>query len=89
MARLARLKLVDEQIEQLTVELRAILDYVAQLEQLDTEGVEPLFHPHDLRDVLRDDVPQRSLSPDAALSNAPQQHDGSFAVPPVLGDGAA
>lgn len=83
-ANLARLDLKDEDIPAMTEQLSAILDYVDQLKQVDTEGVEPLAHPLPVQNVFRDDEPGTSLSPDEALKNAPDRRDNFFAVPPVF-----
>lgn len=83
-ARLARLKLTDEQLGRYAVDLAAILDYVEQLEGVDTEGIEPLSHPLALDNVFREDQVGPSLDPDAALANAPQRQDNFFRVPKVL-----
>ncbi len=83
-AELARLKLTDEQVGQFTRELSAILDYVAQLNEVDTSQVEPTAHPLPLRNVVRDDRPAPSLDPAIALANAPQSEKTFFRVPKVL-----
>jgi aspartyl-tRNA(Asn)/glutamyl-tRNA(Gln) amidotransferase subunit C len=81
-AALARLDLADADLEPMRAQLSAILDYVDQLQQLDTEGVEPLAHP--LRNVFRADDPAPSLPADAALANAPARSGDFFAVPAVF-----
>ena len=64
-------------MERLTGELSKILDYIDQLEQLDTSAVEPTAQVGGLVDVFRDDLVEESLSVAAALSNAPT-NDGSY-----------
>ncbi|MBN1766132.1 MAG: Asp-tRNA(Asn)/Glu-tRNA(Gln) amidotransferase subunit GatC [Sedimentisphaerales bacterium] len=88
-ARLARLNCTDEEIALFTSQLRAILDYVAQLEELDTTDVEPLAHCLPVHNVFRADEVRESLSNDQALANAPQRDGEYFAVPKVLGDTSA
>lgn len=88
-AKLARLKVSDQEVKTFTVQLGAILEYVAQLQQLDTTDVEPLAHALPVRNVFRDDEIQPSLSNDQALANAPQRDGEFFSVPKVLGDGGA
>jgi len=83
-ARLARLELSEADLARMQSQLSAILDYVAQLNELDTEGVEPLAHPLPLANVFRPDEPAPSLSPDAALQNAPNRVDNYFGVPAVF-----
>jgi aspartyl-tRNA(Asn)/glutamyl-tRNA(Gln) amidotransferase subunit C len=83
-ARLARLELTDEQVSQFAVQLSRILEYFEQLDEVDTEGVEPLAHPLPITDVTRDDEPRAGLSGEAALANAPQREGEFFRVPAVL-----
>lgn len=83
-ARLSRLDLSDSDLEVMAKQLTAILGYVDQLKELDTEGVEPMAHPLPLRNVFRDDELQPSLPVDEALRNAPARSGNFFAVPAVL-----
>lgn len=84
-ARLARLELADEEIAAFQSQLSAILDYVAQLQKLDTSQVEELAHPLPLTNVFRPDEERPSLSVEDALRNAPQRLGDYFAVPAVFG----
>lgn len=88
-AKLARLNCTDQEIATLTRHLSAILDYVGQLEELDTSNVEPLAHCLPVHNVLREDVVKPSLTNDQALDNAPQRDGAFFAIPKVLGDANA
>lgn len=81
MARLARMRLSDEEQERMTRELQAVLGYVEHMNELDLDGVEPTSRVVDLVNVLREDVVRESLSRDAALANAPEETDGGFGVP--------
>src|SRR5262245_8591605 len=83
-AQLARLKLSDAEVHQFTGQLETILEYVRQLESVDTTNVEPLTHPLPLSNVVRDDIPHQPLDVEAALANAPQRHGDFFRVPAVL-----
>ena len=83
-ARLARLKLSDQEVRQFTGQLAAILEYSRQLEEIDTEGVAPLAHPLSPAGVMRDDEPQSGLNPESALANAPARVGDLFSVPPIL-----
>ena len=65
-------------------QLSSIVNYVAQLQQVDTEGVEPLAHVMELQNMFRADEPAPSLPVDAALAYAPDRHDNFFGVPAVL-----
>ena len=71
-----------EEIETFTGQLNAIVDYVAQLQELDTTGVEPLVHGVELHNVFRDDV-RGGLQP-VACSNAPKRDKVGFLVLAVL-----
>ena len=55
-AKLARLRLTDEQLERYRGQLSAVLDHIAKLSELDVEGVEPMAHPSDLTNRLDDDA---------------------------------
>jgi aspartyl-tRNA(Asn)/glutamyl-tRNA(Gln) amidotransferase subunit C len=81
---LSRLELSETEIAQFSTQLSAIVEYIEKINTLDTDQVEPLAHCLPVHNVLRDDVPQPSLSNDAALANAPDQTDGYFKVPKIL-----
>ncbi len=83
-AHLARIEMNDATIDQMTEQLGRVLDYMEKLNQLDTTDVEPLSHPGVLSNVLREDEPGVSLSPDEALKNAPDRREGFFRVPRVI-----
>jgi aspartyl-tRNA(Asn)/glutamyl-tRNA(Gln) amidotransferase subunit C len=83
-ALLARLRLSPAELATFTVQLNAIVDYVAQLQALDTKDVEPLAHGVEVRNVFRDDVRGPSLPREAALTNAPKRDAENFLVPAVL-----
>jgi aspartyl-tRNA(Asn)/glutamyl-tRNA(Gln) amidotransferase subunit C len=83
-ARLARLELSADDLERMQSQLSAILDYVATLNELNTDGVEPLAHPLPIENVFRGDEPAPSLSPDEALANAPHRVGDYFGVPAVF-----
>jgi aspartyl-tRNA(Asn)/glutamyl-tRNA(Gln) amidotransferase subunit C len=83
-AHLARLELTDAELQQMTRDLGAILDYVNQLQQVPTDGVEPLAHPLPVQNVFRADEPAPSLTVDAALANAPDRRGNFYGVPAVL-----
>jgi len=84
-ALLARLQLSPAEIERMTSQLSAIVGYVDQLSQLDTEGVEPMAHAVPLANVFAEDVVQPSLPRDEALATAPKHDEECYLVPPVLG----
>lgn len=86
-ARLARLKLTESELEMFTAQLGQILEYVHILDQLDTSDVEPMAHAVDVANVFREDVPRESLPREAALANAPKTDGQAFLVPPILNAG--
>lgn len=83
-AHLARLELSEAELPLMARHLGAILDYVKQLEQVNTDGVEPLAHALDVHNVFREDEPAPCLTVDEALSNAPDRRGDFFGVPAVL-----
>lgn len=80
-ARLARLKLGEEEIEPMARELSAILDHVARIGELDLEGVEPTSHVVEITDALRADEPRESLPREVVLAQAPAVSGDGFSVP--------
>ena len=85
-ARLARLRFSDEEIEGFTAQFNQIVAYVEKLDEVDTEGVEPMASVLEAVNVLRDDLAGPMLSPAEALRNAPKKTEGFFSVPKVIGD---
>ena len=83
-ALLARLQLTDEERERFTAQLNSILEHFDQLRQIDTAGVPPMSHAVEMSNVLREDEPTQSLSPEDALANAPDQAENCFRVPRVI-----
>ena len=83
-ARLARLKLEENEVEAMTRQLGAIVDYMADLQQVDVQGVEPTAHVQLDRLQLRDDTPQDSLARQSVMAQAPEAEDGAFVVPPFV-----
>jgi aspartyl-tRNA(Asn)/glutamyl-tRNA(Gln) amidotransferase subunit C len=86
-ANLARLELAEDEIEQLQTDLSQILEYVDQLNEVDTTGVLPTAHVVAQEDVLRQDVARHSLSTEEVLANAPETEEGYFRVHAVLPKG--
>lgn len=85
LAQLSNLELSDEEINSLGKDLSNILDYVHQLSELDTNGLEPTYQVTGLENVWRDDVVvPSSVERDELLALAPEQSDHSVKVPQVL-----
>jgi aspartyl-tRNA(Asn)/glutamyl-tRNA(Gln) amidotransferase subunit C len=83
-ATLARLSLTPQEEERYATQLSAVLEAVAQLQELDVSGVEPTSHATLAASLLREDATRPSLPPDKALANAPARVGTSFAVPKIL-----
>jgi aspartyl-tRNA(Asn)/glutamyl-tRNA(Gln) amidotransferase subunit C len=83
-ANLARLEISAAEIEKLTVQIGEILDYVDQLNQVDTTGVSGTAHAVPLTNAFREDAVRPQLAREEALANAPHQEEGGFAVPRVI-----
>jgi aspartyl-tRNA(Asn)/glutamyl-tRNA(Gln) amidotransferase subunit C len=83
-AKLARLDLTDAEVAEFAGQLSAILDYVARMNELDTEGVEPLAHCLPISNVFREDIVKESLGTEKTLANAPQRDGSFFKVPKIL-----
>jgi aspartyl-tRNA(Asn)/glutamyl-tRNA(Gln) amidotransferase subunit C len=83
-ALLARLRVNPAQLEAFTEQLNSVVDYVAQLQELDTTSVEPLAHGVEVHNVFRDDRRGLALDREKALANAPKRNQVAFLVPAVL-----
>jgi aspartyl-tRNA(Asn)/glutamyl-tRNA(Gln) amidotransferase subunit C len=80
-ARLARLRLSEQEVERMSRELSSILDHVDRMSQLDLDGVEPTSHVVELENVLRPDKPRPSWPRERILASAPDPAEGAFRVP--------
>lgn len=83
-ANLARIKVPEENLDHLAGELSGILDWVEQLNGVDTDGVEPLASVVDVTLPLRTDVVSDGDCRDKVLVNGPETEDGYYAVPKVV-----
>ncbi len=86
-AKLARLRLDEDEVKRLEGELSGILDHVDRLSEIDIEGIEPTTHVVPLENVLREDSPRPGLEREEALSQAPDPSDGAFRVPSPQAEG--
>ena len=84
-AHLARLDLAEESIEKFAGQIDEILGYIEKLNQVDTEGIQPTSHAISLTNAFRDDEEKEPIKRELALANAPEQEEGSFVVPKVVG----
>ncbi len=83
-AQLARLSLTSQEREMYRRQLSAILDYVHELQALDTSAIEAAFRVLPLPPALREDEVRASIPVDDALANAPQRHEDYFQMPRIL-----
>ncbi len=78
---LAKLELSAEEKEAAKKDMGRMLDYIDLLNQLDTEGVEPMSHVFPVQNVFREDVVTNGDDREAILANAPEKQEGAFVVP--------
>lgn len=78
---LAKLELSEEEREAAKRDMGGMLDYIDQLNELDTSGVEPMSHVLSVRNVFREDVVTNGDGREDTLSNAPEQKEDMFMVP--------
>jgi aspartyl-tRNA(Asn)/glutamyl-tRNA(Gln) amidotransferase subunit C len=83
-AHLARLEFNEEGTEKMKKDMTQILDWVEQLNEVETDGIEPLTTMSSEVNVLREDIVGEHLSREQGLKNAPQRDSDYFRVPKVL-----
>ncbi len=86
-AQLAKLEFSEKELVTFDKDLNKILDYIEQLEEVDTSGVETLDSINPTGNVLRKDENIPSLTKEQSLQNAPEKQDGFFKVPKVVQEG--
>lgn len=85
LTQLSRIDCSEDEQEKILNDLRSILDYFEQLEELDTTGVPPCnIVLEDINNVMREDVTGTTLPRETFLNNAPAQVGGMIRVPPVI-----
>lgn len=86
---LCKIKLTDQEIEDFSVKLKRIIDYIKQLDEIDTNGVDPCNYVlMDMqKNVFREDEIENTLKRDEFLKNAPDQVAGMIKVPEILSSG--
>ncbi len=82
-AKLAELEFNEKDVEKITSQLDRILDHVAKISKVDTEGVPPTSHVLDIKNVFREDEAKQSVTQEAALKNAPDEENKGFKVPKI------
>ena len=82
-AKLARLELTEEEKELYTKQLGAVLEYVNQMNEVDTSNVKPMSHAIDFVNVMRDDEVYYDHTKEELMANAPEEENGFFRVPKI------
>ena len=80
-ASVARLKLTGAEIKKFIPQLKEAIEFFSKLQEVNTEGIKPLFQPIEIRNVLREDEPKECLTQDEALSQTEHKKDGYFKGP--------
>ncbi|MBB2183812.1 Asp-tRNA(Asn)/Glu-tRNA(Gln) amidotransferase subunit GatC [Lachnospiraceae bacterium MD1] len=83
-AALAKLTISDSEKQKVAEDLNRILDYIETMNELDTEGVEPMSHVLPVKNVFREDIVINQDDRDQLIKNAPKQKDGCFSVPKTV-----
>ena len=83
-AKLANLPLKNEEIDKFEKQLQETIDYVDELNQVNTKGIEPTSQVTGLENVLREDEIRKSLTQEEALRNAKKTHEGFFVVDAIF-----
>lgn len=83
-ADLSRISLEPQELEKFSLQLQTILDFIDQLKEPDTAGVEPTSHILPVSNVFRDDMPAACLPVEKTLANAPEKEGNFFVVPKVI-----
>ena len=74
----------EKDIDKITGKFNVVLDYISKLNELDTEGVEPLINVNEIVNVMREDEIKPSLSRDITLQNAPEKMYGCVKVNKII-----
>lgn len=85
-ANLANLEINDDDKEMFTRQISDILDYVAKLNELETDDVIPTAYTVPMKNVLREDKVEPSIPREKTLANAPNKKDGHFRVPKIISE---
>jgi aspartyl-tRNA(Asn)/glutamyl-tRNA(Gln) amidotransferase subunit C len=86
LADLARIDLSDAELDHLAPQLSVILESIASIQGVAGDDVPPTSHPVPLTNVFREDVVVPGLTPEEALSGAPETEEQRFSVPRILGE---
>ena len=80
----ARLNLTEKEINELLPQLEEVLEYFSVLDKINTSDIEPAFQPIEMKNVLRDDIVEKSLDRNDVLANVKNKKDGFFKGPKVV-----
>ena len=83
-ADLARLELTSKEIKKFVPELKEVVEAFSLLKEVNTKGIQPSFHPVEIRNVLREDKVVKGISQQEALSLAQHKKNGYFMGPRIL-----
>mgnify|MGYP001232324248 CR=1 FL=1 len=83
-AHVARIAITNEEAAEYAKEFSDILAYAGQLNEVDTENVPPTTHVIDLKNVMREDIPEKGLSQEEVIKNAPDHLYGQIKVPSII-----
>lgn len=83
-AHLARLAITEKEAKMLTDQLDKIITYAEQLNELNTDNVEPTAHVLEIKNVMREDRAEKGLPREEVLKNAPEHQDGQIKVPGIM-----
>lgn len=81
---LSQISLTEEEKQETAGELKKILDYMEKLEELDTNGVDPMFHVFQVQNVFREDIVEGEDQREAMIENAPKKKEGQYLVPKTV-----
>ena len=84
LAKLARINLTEQEKERFAAQLGDVLNYIAELKEVDVTGIEPTAHASPVYNVWAEDIAKPGLSVNEALQNAPAQRDNMIVVPKVV-----
>ena len=76
--------ITEEEAEKFTNQLDAIISFAEQLNELDTDHVEPTSHVLDIKNVMREDIAKPGLPVEEVLKNAPDHENGQIRVPSII-----
>ena len=84
LAKLARLKLTDEEKERFSNQMGTIIEYIEKLKELDTQNVEPTTHVLGLNNIFRDDIATEPLTDHDPINDSPAHSKGHYEVPKII-----